>query len=521
MIPATRKPFTLYPRRLPDYSHGKQHRESFGKDAQKAAEAAWNAHREELCCLADKTGERAALRRVGALVPDNAPPGTREIVDGHVRLYRGGTLPMTRRGAYTLRDIMERHQMALRFNERTGDPEFRFWSESWKPLDSHWEGWFIEWCAERFNVETKNGFSEFRWTKRNLETALAFHLRENRVDPFKEWLTDCYKEHGNNESGIWTIGPGNWLYEAFDIKDDQDIELVDWVSRYILLATVCRAFEPGCVADVMPVLVGKTNIGKDLTFQHLLPVEEMPYLHATGLKLDAQHERLVSGLRGRAFAVVSEMTGSTTADINWLKDFITTKDDGAVRLPYAPRAVPLPRRFVMIGLSNAGQPIPNDPTGTRRWVVVKLSGRGELHPKEFGERYRRMLWGKVVKLYYEGERPELPDWLSGRQAAANREYVRSDEVLMAQIEDAADEIFDNQPLRLADIMAKINMPENANKREQGRLAVVLREMGFSQSRPWRGDGGGPRPAVWEVPVDWYVATPESQRLSDFSVDSGH
>ena len=114
-----------------------------------------------------------------------------------------------------------------------------------------------------------------------------------------------------------------------------------------------------------------------------------------------------------------------------MKNFLTRQDDGSVRLAYRRNPETMLRRCVLIGTSNDETPLPNDPTGNRRFVVVNLNkgSNVELYMTE----NRDQLWAEALHRYRQGERANLPRDLYSDQAKLNNQARCKDELLEDQI----------------------------------------------------------------------------------------
>ena len=77
--------------------------------------------------------------------------------------------------------------------------------------------------------------------------------------------------------------------------------------------------------------------------------------------------------RASVIVEVSEMTGARHADLENLKTFISQQDDGTVRFAYRRDPETMLRRCILAGTSNNEFMLPNDPTGLRRFVPIKLN----------------------------------------------------------------------------------------------------------------------------------------------------
>ena len=118
---------------------------------------------------------------------------------------------------------------------------------------------------------------------------------------------------------------------------------------------------------------GQTQgIGKSALLLNIFPPEHAGWMN-DGLHLAADPKVRAEALLGRVVVEAGEMAGSTRADLESLKAFVSRQDDGGVRLAFRRNPEPAPRRCIIVGTSNRLDVLPNDPTGNRRFVPVVLN----------------------------------------------------------------------------------------------------------------------------------------------------
>ena len=276
-----------------------------------------------------------------------------------------------------------------------------------------------------------------------------------------------------------------------------------FASRHILIGAVMRTREPGAKLDEMTVLMGGQGCGKSMFCAHLVPnfrnKRQEWFSDALVLRSSGQHRDQAQSLMGRVVVECAEMAGLSRADMDGLKAFLSRQVDH-VRLPYDRLMRELPRRCVIIGTSNDAQPLPNDPTGLRRFLPVKILGRGARPIDEYLASIRDQLWAEAVYRFDMGERPILDDATRALQHRLTEVYRRSDEVveeLVAKYVAGKDEVkFMEVLAEVADKTERLK-PQNL----EGRTRIALQEQGFQTlkaagHRIWR----RPEPSVGEQRV---------------------
>ena len=371
----------------------------------------------------------------------------------------------------------------IRYNLRRQRPEMAWGNEDrdkmrWEAMNDRNTGDLRRMIAERYQYERVRRdpaplhFGESAW---NLWLNALLHHVE--VDPFKQWLTAKARPKWDNTGRL-----DSWLSDVFGIAGG-NTELVQWASRFIFLGCTWRTMEPGIKLDEMPVLIGPQGIGKSTALRLALP-PDIPDLFNDGLHLAANPQIRAEALMGRAIVEASEMAGSTRAELESLKAFLSQTDDGGIRLAYRRNPEAMPRRCIIVGTSNNPECLPNDPSGNRRFVPVILIGGDPAQVTAYLNDNRAQLWAEARTLYQWGkEEPEraitarLPDHLKTAQRDAAEQARRKDEVMEDAI-DSALAAWGDHPVSLGDLIKKIDMQGERNISH--RAAAYLRNLGYEK-----------------------------------------
>ena len=390
--------------------------------------------------------------------------------------------PFPHRDAAVLEAVLETLKIELRYNLRRQQPEMR---------KGGMEG---EWCqftdlstakmrriiAERFTYKTHRGTSPLRYGRQTWTEHTDAILEDLKVDPFLEWLAALppWDEIERLDK---------WLRDAFEVDETNNPDVVAWVSRFVFLGAVWRAYEPGTKLDEMPVLVGRQGIGKSTALRLALPPDQ-PELFADGLHLAAQPHHRAEALQGRVIVEVAEMAGTNRAELESLKAFLSRVDDGGVRLAYRRDPEPAPRRAIIVGTTNDPRPLPNDPSGNRRFVVIKLTGGDVADLKAYMDGARNQLWAEAVSRYDQRETAWLPAVLKAAQAEVNEGSRRRDDILEDTVEGwlgegeamrsgfTMDELIDGIRRTHDDLVSRSGF-------DQRRVGAILERRGLKKSRP--------------------------------------
>ena len=223
------------------------------------------------------------------------------------------------RDAEGLAAALEELGVECRFNVRAMRHEFRARGGDWREANDRTEARLQEDIAARFTTGEKNAplcFGRETWAR-----ALNALLADREVDPFVEWLESL---------PTWDREPrlDGWLPAVF--AADPECPLAQWAGRFVFLGPVARAYKPGTKLDEMPVLIGPQGCGKSTALRLALPPDR-PEWFADGLHLAADPRSRAEALQGRVIVEAAEMAGSTRAELEGLKAFLSRTDDGAVR----------------------------------------------------------------------------------------------------------------------------------------------------------------------------------------------
>ena len=243
---------------------------------------------------------------------------------------------------------------------------------------------------------------------------LAAKSYQQKVDPFQLWL---------NALPVWDkrLRLDTWIARLFIVEDSTFPDLVRWASRFVFLGAVQRTFEPGCKLDEIPVFIGPQNIGKSSVLAACLPYKPnagLIDLFSDNLHLAADPKVLAEALEGRVIVEAAEMSGSTRADLESLKAFLTRQDDGSHRKAYGRHPEESPRRCIIVGTADNDRALPSDPSGNRRFVATPLQ-KARVKVETFMKQEREQLWAEAIHNYRTRARANLPREFAVIQREAN------------------------------------------------------------------------------------------------------
>lgn len=383
--------------------------------------------------------------------------------------------------ADSLEMVLSALKIGLRYNVRSLKKEWRMGpEESWDDSNDRAIGYV------RRNIENEYSllFSDARW-KGNVDALLY----DRTCDPFKEWLESLPEWDGKKR-----------LDTYFTDFFKTDHPLAPWAGRFIFLGAIWRTFVPGCTLDELPLIRGAQGVGKSKFVRACLPNSPSDWF-SDGLRLHDTDKAKGEVLQSRVIVEVSEMAGIARAELQALKAFLTSTDDGASRKAYRWDPESSLRRCVFIGTTDSAQPLPSDDQGNRRFVLVDVSAPGRA-VEPYMEELRDLLWAEALHIFHEGQRANLPRELFSIQRRINAENRVGDEI----IEDLLSHWVGDYPpvergssFRLVDIADKIDFSagrSNASlsRLDETRLSRALRRSGFETLRTT--DENGVQRRVW-------------------------
>ena len=366
-----------------------------------------------------------------------------------------------------MEDALEELGVECRYNLRSSRAELRE-GKDWEPTNDRTVAKLVTTIAKRFSYSVHRGDAPLKYGRDNWNLNFSALLKDREVDPFLLWLESLPQ---------WdrTERIDNYLIEFFktDVND-----ITRWVSQFLLLGPIQRGYEPGSKLDEMPVLWGAQGIGKSALLRALLPPEQGSWF-CDSLNLTSDTKTRAEALQGRVIVEVSEMTGARQADLENLKTFISQQDDGTVRFAYRRDPETMLRRCVLAGTSNNEFMLPNDPTGLRRFVPIKLND-----PKHATESYiaeqRDQLWAEALLRYRKGERAGLPFELREEASKIAARHRSADEIVEDKVKALPETLRTGASLQ--EITEHMGYDGLVSKSESMRVSTALRNLGWTKQR---------------------------------------
>ena len=228
------------------------------------------------------------------------------------------------------------------------------------------------WISREYNLDFPSG---------KIDRAIDAVGMAKKVHPVREWL----------KSLVWDGEErlDRWLVDYCGVEDKP---LHRAYGRRWMIQCVMRGFRPGCQADSALIFYSaEQGLRKSTTFRVLAGSEWF-----SDQPIDIGHDQKQGmALRGSWIHELAEMASLRKKDQDAVKQFLTIKWD-KYRAPYGRRMLVHPRTTCFCGTTNSMM-ILSDPTGSRRFWVVKVGQDGQLKIALLGA-YREQLWAEAVHM---------------------------------------------------------------------------------------------------------------------------
>lgn len=189
-----------------------------------------------------------------------------------------------------------------------------------------------------------------------------------------------------------------------DYLGAEDSDYVRSITRKALSAAVSRIYTPGIKWDYMVTLVGEQGCGKS----SLLAKLGMSWF-SDSITSFAGKEGMES-IQKVWIVEVSELTATTRADVETVKQFITKQVD-EYRPAYGRNKISRPRQCVLFGTTNDSLFL-RDTTGNRRFPIIECGslGSSKYKVRDLTQDIVDQIWAEVLT-YYKNEKLYLSEEL--------------------------------------------------------------------------------------------------------------
>lgn len=321
-----------------------------------------------------------------------------------------------------------------------------------------------------------------------LKECVLLRADENRFDSARLWL--------ESEVPAWD---GVRRIEQFypRVFGCADTDYARAVGLYTWTALAGRVLDPGCKADMVPILQGPQGLRKSSAVMAMVPSEQF----FTELDLAVRDDDMSRLMRGKLIAELGELKGLHNRDIEAVKAFITRRFENWIP-KFREFSTTFPRRLLFIGTTNRKEFLADD-TGNRRWLPLECHGvdvGGGMRKADVAyiEQHRLQMWAEARELWTadgvqyrvaeelaEGEHEHyrihdsweevVRDWLNEEdelmECANGDQQLRSHDILVGALRMDPKGIKRGDEMRLGSVMAALGYVRK-NKRDGQRVCKV-------------------------------------------------
>lgn len=310
--------------------------------------------------------------------------------------------------------------------------------------------------ADRLRVATvlQRNFGLSKFGDEIVEKAAIAVAHADQRDELHDWL----------KSLRWDGAPrlDDWLQRAVGAPDD---EYHNAIGRNFILAMVARGLVPGCKADTMPVFEGAQGAGKS----RLLSILGGKYYAELTENLDTKDFFVV--IQGKWLVEIAELDAFRRTDVTRIKQVLSSQQDRC-RLPYAKRAVDLPRRVAFAGTTNEHEYL-RDATGARRFWPLTVTRIDH----DWLQCNREQLFAEAVERFQDGASWwDVPVEAAKAQTDARRETDTWEPAI-------AEWCIGHREVLVSDVLSGIGVElPRQGKAEQMRAARALAALNFQRKK---------------------------------------
>ena len=386
-----------------------------------------------------------------------------------------------------LERILEKEDIKLRLNTRSTRLEYSEEGGEWREATDGWQTRLRDRLSADYRTaygfeDDKGRFLPWKPSTPRWEELIKAIQEEAMEDP----LLQIY------ESLEWD-GVDRIDHALHELFDAEDTDLNRWAWRALFLALVARTYAPGCKYDVVVILAGDQGIGKSALAQAL---PHNPEWFTDNYKLKMSEQRQVEAIAGNAIVEIAEMAQIRKIEVEDVKSVVSRQVD-RIRPAYGRGVVALKRNGIFVGTANdTGSGIlPEDPSGSDRWVVLELNG-SKCAVEPYLRNWRDDLFAEAVAKYKSEEwrlTARLPRELKGSQAEINAKYEDRDslvDVILNHHDQSPGTIFE-LALRFdvidsggqgVELCTDSGLQGKLHKGVQRRVSTALKGAGWSKER---------------------------------------
>ena len=301
----------------------------------------------------------------------------------------------------------------LRMDVRSGAAQWKIGDNEWQP-DSPELAMHVLHALLAERCDTLQPWSEktpvkkgYKIGRRLFEEFQLATLQQRQYDPFSDYLGGL--PAWDRKPRIDTI-----LIELLGAKDTK---LNRFGSSMVLLQAARYVTHPGFKCDESLLIAGPTGIGKSSVYQLALPESIRGAGFTDKPRFDMTAKELAEALESGVIVEFAEtdLGGRNGAQT---KRWLTSRDDGGMRMAYGRKRVTRPRRGTFYATADKRECMSSDPAMVRRFVPVWVEGGVDYAEMlSWWNEHRDQCWAEAVTRAKLGD-PFLPQALRAAQIVA-------------------------------------------------------------------------------------------------------
>ena len=326
------------------------------------------------------------------------------------------------------------------------------------------------------------GDADYVWLRARLETGTGGFSPISK-EIIRDVVLAVAKEAEFDSAKLWINGLGwdgvprceTFLGDHFGVEDTPYTRAV---SRYMWTAMAGRVLEPGCKADMVPILVGAQGLGKSSAIGALVPSPDF----FTEVSFAEKDDDLSRKMRGKLVAEIGELRGLHTKELEAIKAFITRTHEQWIP-KYREFSNIFARRLIFIGTTNKDQFLA-DETGNRRWLPVRVARVAVDEVRAVAAQ----CWAEAKSMFLTGG----VQWQDAERLsqAEHEEYSFRDSweaPIKRWLEDQTVTFFDSSEPFFVTTSAALTQAlgieqKNLNRRDEMRAGTVFRNLGLIRKK---------------------------------------
>ncbi len=303
----------------------------------------------------------------------------------------------------------ERLKEMFRYNEMTDKVEVSgaWWKQSSVNLSDN------DMNNIRLYLETIYGLAH----EKNIPRAIEITAHQRAYHPIKEYLAGL---KWDGEKHIENLLPKYLGAEKSDYTTQ--------ATKLTMLGAIERVHNPGAKYESMLCLVEDRQGGGKSTMARFMATRDEWF---TDDVKNLDDENIYRKLQGHWIIEFSEMLATAnTKTVEAIKAFLSRQKD-TYKVPYDKYPHDFPRQCIFIGTTNNIDFLPNDKTGNRRFIPVRVNSElAELHPLEDEAETRAYIdqaWAEAMEIYRSGDyKLTFPKELQGLLSEVQQEFTPED-----------------------------------------------------------------------------------------------